>query len=232
MYDQNNTKLFIDYFIKIENELGKYLDNHQKTDNYVDFSKKLSVARGKSAKINNYFDSLKEFASMRNFFSHSPKRALAIPSEETIKEIKQIYENITNAKTAMDIANRNVIRFSTSDNLFVVLKTIREKKYSQFPVYNSNKEFEGLLTENGITQWLSEKIEDDIISIEETFLNEILNKDEKKKNYAFINREADIFDIQDMFKKTNTEALFVTHSGNKQQNILGIITAWDITMIG
>lgn len=117
--------------------------------------------------------------------------------------------------------------FQKRDSLDVVLETVREKRYTQFPVYKGDK-FEGLLTENGVTFWLADKIDEDLFSIKETKISEILDKDEKNKNYRFISRNKNIYEVQNYFNNHEIEALFVTDSGKEQQKILGIITSWDI----
>lgn len=194
---------------------------------HMTFYQLVDRAKSNNAIIRNYESDLKVFGDFRNLLVHGNNSGLAIPSEKTIQLIEKIYQAITNPPKAYDIAQKSVVSFQKSDSLADVLETVREKRYTQFPVYEGNN-FEGLLTENGVTFWLADKVDEDLFSVKETKIAEILDKDEKNNNYKFISRNKNIYEVQNYFNNHEIEALFVTDSGKEQQKILGIITSWDI----
>ena len=55
----------------------------------------------------------------------------------------------------------------------------------------------------------------------------------KDITYEFISRETKEDEIREMFKKyyennKRLETIFITHSGSKNESLLGIITHWDL----
>lgn len=222
----DDTKRFLNFFGEIEREL-RVMVNDPGNGKHMTFYQLVDRAKSTNAIIRNYESDLKVFGDFRNLLVHGNNSGLAIPSEKTIQLIEKIYQAITNPPKAYDIAQKSVVSFQKSDSLAVVLETVREKRYTQFPVYEGNN-FEGLLTENGVTFWLADKVDEDLFFVKETKIAEILAKDEKNNNYKFISRNKNIYEVQNYFNNHEIEALFVTDSGKEQQKILGIITSWDI----
>lgn len=131
--------------------------------------------------------------------------------------------------------SRDVLTFQINDSLAIMLKAINEKNYTQFPVYDDN-EFVGLISENGVTNWLAKNVSEDIISLIDTPLKSIIKCEENKNNYNFISRSTSVYEAEEIFKEFTTngsklDALLITHSGNKKESLLGIITPWDIINI-
>lgn len=214
---------FMDYFIEIENELNKFSNNKDDT-----LSVKLNKASARSPKIRSFNEEIKRFAELRNVYSHSPVRQLAIPHEDALKEIRHMRDEILKPKNAYDIASNQISQFKSDDFLDVVLEEVRIKDYSQFPIFENNGNLVALLTENGIVKWLAKKAIEEIVAIDETKIEELLDDDEKSQNYRFVSRNRDIYYIQDLFQKPDVEAVFVTETGKANEKILGIITIWDI----
>ncbi|SHG37855.1 CBS domain-containing protein [Ornithinibacillus halophilus] len=149
-----------------------------------------------------------------------------------MEKIETIEERITKPRTVIPEFARNVQSFQISDPLSYVLEFINEQKYSQFPIYKGEV-FEELLTTNGISNWLASNIEEDIISIRDAKIEDVLPFEEYKSSYKFISRDTNIFEAEELFKNNidegeRFEALFITHSGKQTEKLLGIITSWDI----
>ncbi|SEK78364.1 CBS domain-containing protein [Carnobacterium iners] len=100
-------------------------------------------------------DSLDFFREFRNLLIHktvSGEEAIATPSSLLIEEIEMITEKIKHPKKVKDLFLSEVVTFDQGDKLSLVLKKVKEKSYSQFPVFNDNK-LVGIVSENGITNF-------------------------------------------------------------------------------
>ena len=70
------------------------------------------------------------------------------------------------------------------------------------------------------------------VLIMDTLIKDVLRYTEDIENYCFVNRWLYIHQIPDMLGgNRNMEALLITHSGNKNEKLLGIITVWDLVSI-
>lgn len=226
-----NSERFLLAFNSIEKHLGKKRNTH----GYVPFYKAVEVAKKGDAVVRRYQDDLLEFADLRNAIVHErtdPNFVIAEPHESTVLKIESIEMELGNPKTVFQTFRSDVFTFQVNNSLSDVLKVIRDRRYSQFPVYNDN-EFVGIISENGITNWLAKNIEEDIISLVETPLELIIQCEENKNNYQFINRNTSVYKVEEIFKErlsigTKLDAILITQNGRKNESLLGIITPWDI----
>ena len=116
-----------------------------------------------------------------------------------------------------------------------ILQTISEQEFNQFPVYDGEK-FIGLLSESGVTHWLSRNVEDEIVSLVETKLHQVISYEEEQHNYEFVDSEMYVYNAKEIFKDNLEEgikidALLVTENGKEEEGLLGIVTRWDFLRI-
>ena len=117
-----------------------------------------------------------------------------------------------------------------NDTLAQVLKTITQREYSQFPVYDGNQ-FLGLLTENGITRWLAQHVSTELslVELDEVRVSQVLQNEEKRVNYYFVARDMRLDDVRGLFASHELlEAVLITANGKESEKLLGIATRWDI----
>jgi len=235
MQSKNNFTLFISACNQITNHLKKKYGLKPK----VNFGEAIRECKNKDKIVNYYLDDLNMFLDLRNVLIHGQDRndVLANPTDETLSRIQTIKDKIINPEVVGNLFNTEVISFYVNDSLEKVLNTIRDHDYTQFPIF-SNGNFVGVLSENGITRWLSRKIEDDILSIKETEVNEVLDLEEVKDNYRFIKPNANIFDLLSIFQKgyrnqNNSLVILITGKKNpeKESDFIGIITYADLQKI-
>ena len=108
-----------------------------------------------------------------------------------------------------------------------------ENTFTHVPVVK-NGIFQWLLSESVFVQWLSEVIEKGEIITEATSVSQL-------RNYMFLSREADVYQIKEEFERVTRErkdrnfkrlgVIFISNSGKPTEKILGLITAWDIGKI-
>jgi predicted transcriptional regulator len=231
----SNSERFLVAFNSIEKQLRTIIN----TDHYISFSKAVDIASKTNAEVRSFREDLKEFAELRNAIVHErtePNFIIAEPHDTVVQKMEFIEKEISKPQKAIPLFQREVTVFQATDTLTDVLKSISDHRFSQFPVYNDN-EFLGLITESGITGWLTQVIDKDVISFSETKLSEVLAYEEVGSNYQFISRETNSYEIKEIFqqqietKKPKLDAILITHSGKENESLLGIVTAWDIINI-
>jgi len=119
---------------------------------------------------------------------------------------------------------------SVEDSLARVLKIIRQRDYSQFPVYEGDC-FCGLLAENGITRWLAHHVATEIslVELDDIPIKQVLENEEKRKNYHFVAQDTRVDDVGQLFvSQESLEAVLITQSGKESETLLGIATRWDM----
>lgn len=240
MVDQEeitNYQKFLRAFNTLHQIIGEKLNQTN-----LQFGELLKIAeKNRDKVILQYITELDFYREFRNFLVHQAtidKPPVAEPSNFIIEEIKEITQRIEKPKKVYELFSNEVIHFNTEDSLSEVLNVVKEKEYSQFPVFKNN-ELIGLISENGITRFLAESIDDDIISIVETKVKDIINQDEAKNSITIVNSNTLIHDVEEIFSKKLHEgnsifAILVSNRGHKiktSEDTVGIITPWDLPII-
>lgn len=111
------------------------------------------------------------------------------------------------------------------------------QSFSQLPIYNGSA-FAGLLTSDTVARWLGACVNDDVFSLMETLVQEVLQYSETTDgtNVQFISRNTTLFDVLELFQTfehqgRRLEAILITHNGKPDEKALGIITVWDLHTI-
>lgn len=227
-----NSQLFLSYYNKIEEGLER-LTGFSKGKS---FSSKIIKASEFSSMVRRYENDLKVLLDLRNVIVHKFKDGiiLAEPCDTALNLIKKIYEELTKPKNILDIAQKNVFIANKSDNLAKIVTIMDKKEYSQVPIYDG-QELIGLITENGFTRWLSHFIEEDIFSLSETKIEEVLKCEENLDNYKFFSRNKTFYDALELFEKNienpikRVQAILITENGIPSEVLLGIVTSWNIS---
>lgn len=224
-----------DNFLATFNRIENFLNNGNENEEYRPFKRLVRDQIKRNVIIKRNEDKLNKFADLRNAIVHKSTQgtyAIAEPHDSIVEEIEKVEQELINPPKVIPTFQTKVETFKHNNSIADVLKIIRERDYTQFPVYQE-EEFIGLLTENGITKWLARNIEEDIISLQETNLVDILEFEEEVDNYIFIGKEMNVYEAEEIFKnfphdRERLDALLITHSGKNTQSLLGIITTWDI----
>jgi predicted transcriptional regulator len=174
------------------------------------------------------------FGDLRNVLVHGNTNAyptIAIPTTAIIQRIEEIQKQLTEPEQVYSRFGKSVEKVEAQQTLASVFHLIKKRDYSQFPVYRSN-DFIGMLTENGITRWLANHVSTNfsLIELEDNFVESVLAMEEQRDNYIFIprNMALDVLIAEFSESKTLLEAALITHSGKPTEELLGIVTRWDI----
>lgn len=222
-------------FISAYNRIDQKINFKDKEGRKDSFYQALIKAKDKNPVIRNNLSLLSKYGDLRNAIVHEKTRAnytIADPHIETVEKIENIAEQITAPKKVIPTFKKNVQSFQTNDTLVEMLNAVDKENYTQFPVYDKNN-FEGLITENGLARWLAKTADKDLFSLRETTLKEVLSNEEETYNYKFVNRNTNVYEIEDLFKDTLhnkrfLDALLITENGRETEKLLGIITTWDV----
>ena len=227
-----NSEKFLEIYNKIDNHLKKE-DNHE---SYVNYAQKIKNSKNKVVK--RFKDELLSFGELRNAIVHNPKignQTIAEPHEKTVCRFSELHKTITNPKKVIPEFQFEVIRANKHDYVNDILKEIKKKSISQFPVIDEKGNVYELINNNTISRWLASQLEDNgTIMIENVKVSDMLSEIEYKSNYIFISRNTSIYEAYDLFieqinnKHRNLDVLFITQNGKSHEHLLGLITIEDI----
>jgi len=178
-------------------------------------------------------DLLRTIADVRNAIVHGkvePYHYVAVPTPEIVDGLRACRDRLLSPARAIPKFQRIVESISIHDTLAQVLRVIKKRDYSQFPVYDDER-FRGLLTENGITRWLAHHVTTrlSLVELEDVPIGEVLENEGKIKNYHFTARDTRVDDLIGQFASHELlEVVLITANGKESQSLLGIVTRWDI----
>ncbi|AVR46781.1 hypothetical protein C7S20_16770 [Christiangramia fulva] len=223
-------------FIDTYNKIDKFLRESENSGSYVTFSQK--IKNSKNQVVQRYGDELISLGELRNAIVHNPRygnKPIAEPYESTVKRIEELFEKITNPKKVIPLFQFEVLGAQEEDFVNDILIQMKKNSFSQFPVFDENKEVIELINNNTISIWLSSQLEEDgTIMTEKVKIKDLIPEIEFNENYRFVSRSTSIYEAYQMFidqinnKERNLDVIFITHSGKKNEKLLGLITIEDI----
>ncbi|PYE36603.1 CBS domain-containing protein [Psychrobacter fozii] len=228
----NNSEKFLETY----NNLDQYLKKEIRADDYVSYANK--VKNSKNTVVNKFKDELLSFGTLRNAIVHNPKidnKAIAEPHDRTVERFNEIYEIINNPKKVIPTFQFDVLGANKDDYINDILKQMKQKSFSQFPVLDSNEAIIELINNNTISRWLASEIDENgMIIVDGVTVENLIPEIEFKRNYKFISRDTSIYKAYDLFlnhineKERNLDVLFITHNGKETEKLLGLITISDL----
>ncbi|MEL6403612.1 MAG: CBS domain-containing protein [Chloroflexota bacterium] len=154
-----------------------------------------------------------------------------IPSHSIVERIEFIADNFEDTPTVYKYFAKKVQSVNANDTLYRVMKLIQDTSFTQFPVYDDDKKFVNLLTENVITRWLSKHT---VIIQEMAFadlrhtVEQALTLQDGNDHWEFIPRTMTISAATAIFAAQPTiEALLITETGEVHETPIGIVTRSD-----
>lgn len=166
--------------------------------------------------------------TIRNALVHNGVDNYVEVTQEVLDKAEEVYSALPIHKKASDYMSRNVVSFDIDESIERPLSTIRHTKMVRFPIYEDDKVV-GILSDNGISHWLAENIENDIISIKSTTIRDVAVHDEYFYEVHYVSRDASYSQVFAMFEKAlGLRMLLVSESGKSHQKVLGVITRGDI----
>ncbi|HZH94091.1 MAG TPA: CBS domain-containing protein [Tissierellaceae bacterium] len=226
-------------FMSEFNRIEDFLKDLVNAKYNMPFYKLLEEAMKRDKLVKQFYQELRTMSDLRNIIAHGdPNDPVALPSKSTLNRIRFIEDQFTNPLKIIDVFKKSVDAFDATDSLEEVLSEIDKYHYSQFPVVKSG-EFIGLITENGITNWLASSVKNDNISIKNTTVQDVILGDEESDSYSFMLTSDTLYDVIDKFeeirrKKNRTATIIVLNRKVNPVNvedIYTILTPWDLDII-
>ena len=228
-----NSDRFLDAFSSIE----KFLHRAAKKERGAPFYALVDTVGQSNPAVRHFARDLKEFADLRNAIVHERTNGhvIAEPNDRAVAEIERIVETITNPPKVIPLFQTEVLRLQISDSVAEAVKSMYDRSFSQIPVYDGEK-FAGLLTTNTVAVWLGSCAEEEIFSLTETTIATVLEYTEDEDNHLFVGRGTTLSEIQERFQEyerrgKRLEAILVTESGKATENLLGVVTIWDLPKV-
>ncbi len=225
----------IEEFEAAYNTVDHFLRKSLGVDKQVSFT---HLVNEYSRKHMGWYDAelVRTIGEVRNAIVHTktkPYRYVAIPIPEFAQNLNACRDRLIKPALVIPKFQRKVETVSIDDTLERVLRIIKDRDYSQFPVYGANR-FQGLLTENGITRWLAEHVTTQLslVELQEVAVERVIKNEEKRGNYQFVARNMQVDDLVGHFASHNLlEAVLITANGKETEALLGIATRWDIIQV-
>ena len=223
-------------FLETYNNLDQYLKKEIGADDHFNYAQKVKVS--KNTVVKRFKDELLSFGTLRNAIVHNPKvdnKVIAEPHDRTVERFNEIYKMITNPKKVIPTFQFDVLGARQDDYINDILKEMKQKSFSQFPVLDPSGTIIELINNNTISRWLASEIDENgTIIIDGVTVEKLIPEIEFKRNYKFISRDTSIYKAYDLFlnhiskEERNLDVLFITHNGKETEKLLGLITISDL----
>lgn len=224
-------------FLSTYNKLDHYLKGLDHSEQYRSFSSVLNRLKKSNKVVSHYEKKLKSYNNLRNAIVHERMdgKVIAEPNDYAVNDLNLIYEKISSPKSICDVCKHSIIKLDHRDSLSTALVTMKENDFSQLPVYNGD-DFVEMLNSETISSWMAHNIEQDIVSIEETKISDVLHFKSDYRLTLFQSRNANIYEILDLYKDNaykskQIDAIIITHNGKKSEKPITIITDDDIPVL-
>ncbi len=221
-----------DEFLGIYNKFDRWIRDTFGLDQNISYTGAISKAQQANKSIRQYERFLKQMGLLRNAIIHDeeyPNEIIAEPKLGIVEKFGEICTAIYNPPTAYELCNGRKPEILPCDAFLTeALGKMYKNDYSQIIIKNNDNSY-GLLTRESVSKWVEANIEQDIISIQETRLDDV-TQHEGLDVASFVSRKASIFDVRDIFScpERIIQAVIVTETGKKTEKPLGILTPSDM----
>ncbi|MDW0109873.1 CBS domain-containing protein [Sporosarcina aquimarina] len=229
-----NSDRFIIAYNRIEKTLSKKVDE----SGFLPFYRLIEKAKVKNSVVRNYEEDLREFGDLRNAIVHHRTGldyVIAEPHDDIVELIELIERKVSNPLNVGALFGCKVHTLKASDPLTTALRLMQHNKFGQVPIYENDK-FKGLITAAGITHWLAGQSTEKTISREIPTLSDVYNYEKRKESFEFVKKDLSVYEAEDYFKRaiskgTRLEALLITENAGHNEELIGIITPYDLLKI-
>ena len=225
------TDIFLDKYRQLEASVSAQYGLSQ-SESAVSFLERRAEFRGIKSELS-------YCREVRNLLSHNPKvnnRYAVEPSEEMIRLLERTIERVCNPRRAKHIwvPRDRVLCRTVEDYVRPAMVEMHERLYTHIPILK-NGVVVGAFSENTLLHYL---IDDVTVRIDQkvrfTDIEKYLPLDQHRaESFRFVGKETPVSEIEDLFAKADADGLrigllFVTHSGQETEKLLGIISPWDV----
>ncbi|MFI3284813.1 MAG: CBS domain-containing protein [Erysipelotrichaceae bacterium] len=192
----------------------------------------------KQKEFSTYRYAINTIRSLRNFYQHNDHeindQEAVFVSEAVCNTLKEIISKVENPLCAKDIAVKNIYAAQMGSSVQSVIAYMNKNEISNVPILK-DKKLIGVFSENTI---FSRFAKEHTLMIDENtriqdYKEYIDINDHESDCFEFVSLEEDIHQLRIRFNEgvennKRLAMLFVTKNGYYNQDILGIITPWDL----
>lgn len=223
-----NSEKFIEHFNEIERYLRKY--SKQQDSHSSSFSSLLDTS--KDPVIRKFSHDLKQFGMLRNAIVHDKKggAVIAEPNDKAVNDLGLI-RNLLFDPPKISAFRRSVSFIEADDCISEALAKMKDGDYSQIPVYK-DRAVCAVLTSQTIARWLSYEVKNELVSLLDTKIKDVLKCAEYDENFRMLSKQTTIFEALSYFDSSINDgrpiqAILITENGKSSEALLGIMTVTD-----
>ena len=211
-----------------------------KGDESVDFATMLIQLKNKKF-FARFYEPITIARKIRNVLTHNKtkdcKSILAVSDEimNSVDSLIKLIEQPTKAvDSSMTIKAKDIFSQNIDDRIYDAIKVMNEKIYTHIPIYEG-KNLVGVFSENVFFNIML-KEEEILLDKDVTFtaIKSYLDVESHTgEEFLFVDRNKSILEIEEYFenyfaRNERLAVVYITNSGKKTEQILGMITPWDI----
>lgn len=231
----------------LKEKLDKYVQGHSDST-HISFSELIGILGQSKPKrefpyLASFRTKLDLINNFRNTIIHRQTEEfynIAEPSDMTMEVLEEIINSIVKPISVKDYFKQKkrpeIIAVKPKDTLTDVFNKINSTGFSQFPVFD-NQKLVGIITENGLTNFIARQVGKGQIELESHDVAEVLEKfDANAQAFIILNENVPLYEVLNMmyYNIENKESRYVLiSSSNSKDKIVrddlrGLFTTYDI----
>lgn len=252
-------KLSKNYFEQVKN--GEVYDTHISREdantylnnNFIPFMKSVHVLAKSNKLMKERLTDLYKINDLRNLIVHEFNKftgnhkivGIAEPTEYSLVLLDNLLNNIVNPMTVkqyIQSKNKDTVQVVFEDtSIYKLLDYIHSFQYTQFPVFDSNNNFKGIVSDNGLAYWFSKLALDEqeygSVELSESTVGEVITLDETRNEYKIVDQDEILYNILSIFDSNDKNFISpiilvskdktVTADNLSPENLVAIITSYD-----
>ena len=225
---------FLAAFNDIEQHLRSIL-SAKDSDSFwwiVDRARDKHIISGRQA------EALKDFSNLRNAISHGRyyrSEPIAEPNAAVVEQISNLRDIVVSPPETLRILQpQKVFTLTSSTSIMDAFCTIRDKDFSQIPIYDEGK-FIALLTTNTIARWVAADFSDNH-ELNAADIADIVQYQEPSDRAIFLARTVSVQETMDQLSETDNQghrpyAAVITEHGKVNETPLRLVTPADLPVL-
>ena len=226
-----------DKFLAVFSEVEWFLRKSAQGSRHDRFSELVSKVARSNALARRYKDALREFADLRNAIVHerTDGHVIAEPNERALHDFTHIRDVLLRPPKVVPRFGGKVLTKQQDDSVGDAVVAMRESSFSQVPIV-SGQDVKAVLTSDTVSRWLAHESSNDLVSLLETRIEEVLPHTEDPEHYAVVSQEATLVDVLGVFEDFASRgkvlnAILISSSGQTRLPLVGIMTVHDLPAV-
>lgn len=179
---------------------------------------------------------IEDLYALRNVYSHKNRsKYIATIQDHVIKDMDETIGLLEHPPTVVDVFGCKVYSCKPSSNTIDVMNEMSDNVYTHVPIIE-NETVRGVFSYNSFFEWAHDVLawksnnrfeKTTISAIDKRYLNQPVVR------YEFINASESAGKVLSIFKDRTTDqvrldCIFITDTGKRDGELVGIITPWDL----